>query len=91
MESYLGLWKRDRGIQSNRQNIQESEQMTTTEGQIMSSGKRSMILLFNWTILRGDCHFVEEFFEFERRRINNEQSQRSSEEEKREIETDSIN
>ena len=66
----------------NRQNIQESEQMITTEGYIMSSGKRRMILLFNWTILQGDSHFVEEFFNFERRRINNDQSQHSSTKEK---------
>ena len=45
----------------NRQNIQESEQVSTTEGQVMPSCKERMILLFNWTILEGDCHFVEEF------------------------------
>ena len=37
--SCLGLWKRDRGVQIKRQNIQESEQMITTEEQIMPSGK----------------------------------------------------
>ena len=42
------------------------------------------------TILQEDCHFVEEFFNFERR-SNNDQLQRSSEEEKRETETDSMN
>ena len=60
--------------------------MITTEGQIMSSGKRRMILLFNWTILQGDGHCLEEFFNFERRRINNDQSQHSSTEEKQEKE-----
>ena len=69
----------------NRQYIQESEQMITTEGQIMSSSKRKIILLFSSTILQGDCHFVKEFFDFERRQINNDQSQRSSTKEKREI------
>ena len=59
--------------------------MITTEGRIMSSCRGRMILLFNWTIFQGDCHFVEEFFDFERRRINNDQSQRSPTEKKREI------
>ena len=68
---------RETDAQMIRQNIQESEQRITTEGQIMLSGKGRMILLFNSTILRGDCHF-------ERWRINNNQSQRSSTEEKRE-------
>ena len=68
----------------NRQNIPECEQLITTEGQIMSSGKERMILLFNTTILQGDCHFVEEFFDFGRR-INSDQSERSSTEGKREI------
>ena len=49
-----------------------------------------MILLFDSTILQGDCHFVEALFDFERQ-ISNDQSQRSSEEEKRETETDSMN
>ena len=75
----------------NRPNTQKSEQMITTEEQIMSSCKGRMIFLFNSTILQGDRHFMEEFFSFERRRINNDQSQRSSEEEKRETETDSLN
>ena len=67
----------------NRQNIQESEQMITTKGQIMSACKKRMILLFNSTILQRDCCFVEEFCNFERR-INNEHTQRSSTEEKQE-------
>ena len=58
--------------------------MTTTGGQIMSSGKERMILLFNSTTLQRDCHFMEEFCNFERRRINNDQSHRSSADEKRE-------
>ena len=58
--------------------------ITTEEGQIMSSCKGRMILMFNWTILQGDCHFVEEFFNFEPRRISNDQSQRSSTEKKQE-------
>ena len=64
--------------------------MITNEGQIMSSCKGRMIRLFNSTILQEHCHFVEEFFNFERR-SNNDQLQRSSEEEKRETETDSMN
>ena len=71
----------------NRQNIQESEQMITTEGQIMSSCKGRMIILCHSITLQGDCHLVEELFDFEPR-VNNDQSQRSSEEEKRETETD---
>ena len=71
LESCLGLWKRDRGVQINKQHIQESEQMIATEGQIMSSCKGRMIHLFHSTILQGDCHFVEEFFNFERRTENN--------------------
>ena len=58
--------------------------MIPIEGQIMSSSKGRMILLFNSTILQEDCHFVEEFSNFEPRRINNEQSERSSTKEKRE-------
>ena len=91
LDSCLGLWKRDRGVQMNRQNIQDSEPMISTGGQIMSYCKERMILLFNSTILQGDCHFVEEFFNFERRRINNDHSQRSTTEQKRETETDSVN
>jgi hypothetical protein len=59
-------------IGMHRWDIQESEQMITTEGQIMSSCKEIMILLFNSTILQGDCHFVKEFFHFERRTENNQ-------------------
>ena len=73
-----------------RKNIQESEQMISTDGQITPSCQERMIVLSNSTILQEDCHFVEEFFNFEQR-SNNEQSQRSSEEEKRETETDSMN
>ena len=73
----------------NRQNTQESEQMITTEGQIMSSCRRSIIFLFNSTILHGDYHFVVDLFNFEPR-VNNDQSQRSRTEETRETETDSI-
>ena len=58
--------------------------MITTEGQIMSSCKGRMILLFNSTLVQGDCHFVEGLFNVERRRINNAQSQHLSTEEKRE-------
>ena len=81
------LWKRDRDVQQNRQYGQKSEQMITIKGPIMSSCKGSLILLFNSTILQGDCHFVEEVFNFEPL-INNDQSQPSSEEEKWKIETD---
>ena len=45
--------------------------MIATEGQIMSSGKGRMIVLFNSTMLQGDCSFVEEFFHFEKRITNN--------------------
>ena len=85
LESCIGLWKRDRDVQINRQDIQETEQMITTEEQIMSSRKERIILLLNWTILQWDCRFVEELFDFERRRINNDQSQRSTIKEKRKI------
>ena len=64
------LWKRNRGVPINRQNIEESEQMITTGGQIVPCCKGRMILLFNSTILQGDCHFAEEFFNFERRTKN---------------------
>ena len=76
--------------QMNRQNIQESEQMITTEKQSMSSAKERMIILFTSFRLRKDCHFVEASFNFERL-INNNQTQRSTTEEKRETETDSVN
>ena len=65
--------------------------MITTEGQIMSSCKGRMVLLFKSTILQRDCHLVKEFFNFEPRRINDDQSQRSYEEEKRETATDAMN
>ena len=57
----------------NRQNIQESEQIIITEGQIMSSYEGRMAVLFMSTMLQGDCHFVEEFFNYDRR-INNDHS-----------------
>ena len=56
----------------------------------MSSDKERTILLFNSTILQGHCHFAEELFNFEPQ-INNCLRQRSTTEEKREIETDSMN
>ena len=37
----------------------------------MSSGKGRMIVLFNSTMLQGDCSFVKEFFHFEKRITNN--------------------
>ena len=40
----LEVWKRDSNAQMIRQSIQEYEQMITTEGQIISSGKERMIL-----------------------------------------------
>ena len=46
-----------------------SAQMIITARQIMSSCKERMILLFNSTSLQGDGHFVEKFFNFERRVI----------------------
>ena len=58
----------------NRQCIQKSEQLISTEGRIMSPYKGRMILLFNPKTLQRDCHFAEEFFSFERR-SNNDQSQ----------------
>jgi hypothetical protein len=74
------LSMRDRDEEMNRQIIRRSE------SSIRSVSKEMMIILFNSTILQGDCHFVEEFVNFEPRRINSEQSQRSSTEEKREKE-----
>ena len=76
----MELGRETGSAQLNSQNIQESEQMITTEEQIMPSGKERMILLFNWTILQEDRHFVKEFFSFESQ-INNDQSQRSITEE----------
>jgi hypothetical protein len=90
LKSCRGQLNRDRGVQINRPNVQESEQKITTEGQIMSTGKERMILLFNWAMLEIGCHFVEEFFNVEPR-INSDRSRRSSTEEKRETETDSMN
>ena len=83
-------WKRDRDAQVNRQNIQESEQMITNEKQSMSSANRRMIILFNSSTLQRGCYFVEELFDLEQR-INNEQSQRSTTEEKQAAEADSVN
>ena len=62
---------------------------TDRSSQVSLAGER-MIILFNSSTLQRDCHFVEEFFNFERR-INNDQSQRSTTEEKRETETVSVN
>ena len=81
--------KRDMDPHMNRQNTQESLQMLRTERSIRSLSKGRMIILFNSFTLQRDCHFVEEFFNFERR-INNDQSQRSSTGQKRETETDSV-
>ena len=52
--------------------------MMRIEPSIRSVGKERMIILFNSTILPQDCHSVEEFFNFERQRINNDQSLHSS-------------
>ena len=43
-----------------------------------------MILLFKSTLLHQDYHFAEEFFNFDKRRINSKQSHRSGTKEKRE-------
>ena len=53
------------------------------------SGKERMILLFDSTIFQGDCHFMEELFDFAQQ-INNKQSQRSSAAEKPGTETNSM-
>jgi hypothetical protein len=53
-----------------RQISLKSEQMLRTERSIRSVGKERMILLFHSTILQGDCHFVKEFVNFERRSHN---------------------
>ena len=63
--------------QKKDKNTHESEEMITNEGQIISSCKRRMIFLFTSTILLENCHFMEEFFNSERRRINNNQRHRS--------------
>ena len=57
------LWKRERNVQISRQITQASEQMSTTEGHIMSSCKEKMILLCNSIIPQGNCQFVEESFD----------------------------
>ena len=80
-------WKRDRDAQMNRQNTQESSQMMRTERSIRSLREGRMIILFNSSRLQRDCHFVEPFFDFERR-ISNDQSQRLTTEQKQETETD---
>ena len=51
----------------NRQISLESEQMLEPECSIRSVGKERMIILFNSTILQGDCHFLEDFVNFKRR------------------------
>ena len=56
----------------------------------MSSCEGGMILLFNSTILQGDCRLVEEFFNIEQR-INNDKRQRPATVGKRERETDAFN
>ena len=68
----------------NRQISLDSEQILRTEPSMKSIGKERMIILFHSTIIQGDGHIVKEFFNFERRRINNDQSQRSSTEENQE-------
>ena len=65
--------ERDRDARMNRQNNVESEQMLRTERSNWSIYKKGMILLFDSSILQGDCHFVEEFFNLEPRRIKNDQ------------------
>ena len=70
--------KRDSGVQMNRQNSVASEQMLTTVSSIRSVDKEKMILLSDYSILQGDCHFVEKFCDFEPQRINNDQSQRAN-------------
>ena len=56
----------------NRQIIQESQQIMRTQRSISSVGNERLILLFNSTILQADCHFVEEFFNFEPRMNSNQ-------------------
>ena len=43
-----------------------------SSAQSVQFNKESMILLFNSTILQGDCHFVEEFFKSEPRMNSNQ-------------------
>ena len=83
-------WKRDRDAQMNRKHIQESSQMLETEHSIRSVSNGRMITLLNSSTLQRHCHLVEESFNFERQ-INNGQSQRSTSEEQREAEADSVN
>ena len=64
--------------EGNRQTIEEVDSIIRTERSITSMGKERMIMLFNSTILQGHRHFVEEFFYLERRRMNNDQSQRAN-------------
>ena len=63
----------------NRHIIQESQQVIKTERSISSIDKERIIVLFKCStiqFLAGDCHFLEELFNFERR-INSNQSQPS--------------
>ena len=64
--------------------------MLRTERSIKSVSKGRMTILFNSATLQRDWHFVEEFFNLERR-INNDQSQPSTPDEKREAETNLVN
>jgi hypothetical protein len=54
----------------NRQISLEPEQILETECSIRAIGKERINFLFHSTILQGDCHFVEEFVNFERRSYN---------------------
>ena len=77
-------WKRDKDAQMIRQNIQESEQMITTEGQIVSTSRERTILLSSSTIVEGHCQFAEKSCDFEPR-VSNDQTEPSSTMGKREI------
>ena len=59
----LEVCMRDRDEEMSRQNRKECDQIFTIEARILSVFWERMICLWNW---RGDCHFVEEFFNFER-------------------------
>ena len=83
-------WKKDMDAQMNRGDIHEPSQMLRTEHSIISVSKGIMIIHFSSSTLQRDFHIVEEFFNCERR-INNNPRQRSTTEEKRETETDSVN
>ena len=74
-------WRRDMDAQMDRQDTQQSSPMLRTERSIRLVSEGRMIILFNSSTLRKDCHFLKAFFKFERR-INNDQSQRSTAEEK---------